>query len=274
MWGLTRVAVALGLAIGATAQLSPQPNQGDPRVRTFVEAYGLLIDSVVYRDADVVFVFGPHNIHFEGGRMLDEARVDQRENCDPIFYRYSLERLREPVPGPAGLPTYCTDLLESLWGRTEAQIREHGRSTTFLDHRMFLNELVVGPLAVVESEILRAAGSDDSVAAWIEQLDITYSFSSREIAGSAARSQHSWGLAVDLVPRSYEGLHVYWRWSRVFDRDGWYRIPVEERWSPPQPVIEIFERHGFIWGGKWLHFNMIHFEYRPEILLYNRLAEQ
>jgi hypothetical protein len=27
-----------------------------------------------------------------------------------------------------------------------------------------------------------------------------------------------------------------------------------------------------VWGGKWAHFDMIHFEYRPEIVLYNRLA--
>jgi hypothetical protein len=36
-------------------------------------------------------------------------------------------------------------------------------------------------------------------------------------------------------------------------------------------VIEIFERHGFVWGRKWSHFDDVHFEYRPEVLLYNRL---
>jgi D-alanyl-D-alanine carboxypeptidase len=27
-----------------------------------------------------------------------------------------------------------------------------------------------------------------------------------------------------------------------------------------------FERAGFIWGGKWYHFDTFHFEYRPEII--------
>jgi hypothetical protein len=274
MWGLVRVAVVLGLAIGATDQLRSESDQDDPRVRALVEAYGHLVDSVVHRDGDVVFVLGPRHIHFQDGRMLEAGRLENREECDPIFYRYSLDRLTEPLPGPVGLPTYCDDWLESLWGRSEVQIREHGRSVRFLDHPMFVNEIVVGPLAAVEGEILRAATRDGSVSDWIERLEITYSFSNRDIAGSDARSRHSWGMAVDLVPSSYEGLHVYWRWSRVFDREGWYRIPVERRWSPPQPVIEIFEQHGFIWGGKWAHFDAIHFEYRPEILIYNRLAEQ
>jgi hypothetical protein len=60
----------------------------------------------------------------------------------------------------------------------------------------------------------------------------------------------------------------------VFNQRSWHRIPVSERWSPPQSVIEAFERHGFVWGGKWSHFDTIHFEYRPEILAYNRMRAQ
>jgi len=31
-------------------------------------------------------------------------------------------------------------------------------------------------------------------------------------------------------------------------------------------VIQAFERHGFIWGGRWYHYDTMHFEYRPELL--------
>jgi len=243
----------------------------DLRVRAFAEAYAPLIDSVMYGEDDVVFALGSRPIHFQGGRMLEEGRLDRGEDCDPIFYRYSLEPLTEPSPLPEENPTYCTDVLESLWGRTDHEIRGHGGSTTFLDHKMFLNNLLIGALAAVEEDILEAATDNSSVATWIDELDITYSMIDREIAGSPTRSHHAWGMAIDLVPKSYGRLNVYWRWSRVYDEKGWHRIPVEQRWSPPQTVIEIFESHGFIWGGKWAHFDNIHFEYRPEILLYNRL---
>lgn len=267
-------AVVLSLGMGATSALSTGPNEDDPMVRAFVQAYAPLIDSVEYGDDDVVFALAGRRIHFQDGRMLDEGRLDRADECDPIFYPYPLEPLSEPQHAPEEMPTYCTDLLEGLFGRTEEQIRDHGRSIVFLDHRMFVNELLVEPVASAEREIIRAALHDASVAEWIEALDVTYSFSSREIAGSGTRSQHAWGMAFDLVPTSYEGRHVYWRWSRVFHRDGWDRIPMEQRWSPPQQVIDIFEAHGFIWGGKWAHFDAIHFEYRPEILLYNQFAEQ
>jgi hypothetical protein len=35
----------------------------------------------------------------------------------------------------------------------------------------------------------------------------------------------------------------------------------------PWEIVEIFERHGFVWGGKWYHYDTMHFEYRPEIVL-------
>jgi hypothetical protein len=178
--------------------------------------------------------------------------------------------LTEPPPLTEE-PTYCTDLPEYLFGQTELEIREHGRSITFLDHRMFVNSLLVEPLRAVERDIRAMAGRDSAVARWIERLDITYSFIDREIAGTQSRSYHAYGLAVDLVPVSYEGKQMYWRWSRVFNREGWSRIPMARRWTPPQAVVEALERQGFVWGGKWSHFDNIHFEYRPEILLYNRM---
>jgi hypothetical protein len=34
----------------------------------------------------------------------------------------------------------------------------------------------------------------------------------------------------------------------------------------PREIVEIFERHGFIWGGKWYHYGTMHFGYRPELI--------
>lgn len=245
----------------------------DPGVRSFVEAYAALIDSVVYREGDATFFMGSGPIRFMGGRMLLEGRADQDADFQPVFYRYSLEPLLT-APPPTGEPVYSTDVLETLFGRTEAEIRRHGRSATFLGHRVFVNTLLLEPLEAVEHEIRDAARGDPAVAHWIDELDVVYSFASRSIAGSGSRSFHAWGMAVDLRPASYGGRHVYWRWSRARDRKGWSRIPIGQRWAPPRAVVEAFERQGFVWGGKWFHFDAIHFEYRPEIILYNRLISK
>ena len=260
--------------VGATSCLAQERVQDDPRARAFAEAYRPFIDSVSYRNGDVVFSMGPNDVHFEGGRLLESSRLHRRESCDPIFYRYPLGPLTEaPVPAEE-FPTSCRDVPEVLWGRTEREARSHASGLRFLDRRMFVNDIIHAPLAAVERDLRALAIRDAAVAEWIGEIEITYSFISRDIASSDTPSYHAWGLAFDLVPTSYEGRHVYWRWSRALDREGWQEIPLEDRWSPPHAAIEIFERHGFVWGGKWGYFDAIHFEYRPEILLYNRFLEE
>ncbi|MBL6937458.1 MAG: M15 family metallopeptidase [Alphaproteobacteria bacterium] len=76
-------------------------------------------------------------------------------------------------------------------------------------------------------------------------------YNCRRVAGSTSRSVHAWGAAIDINSAASD----YWRWSK----DGWHnRIPVE--------IARVFERHGFIWGGRWWHYDTMHFEYRPELL--------
>lgn len=81
-------------------------------------------------------------------------------------------------------------------------------------------------------------------------------FNCRFVEGTRQRSMHAYGAAIDL---NVQFAH-YWRWSRGAGGRFEYKnlIPFE--------IVEIFERHGFIWGGKWSHFDTMHFEYRPELL--------
>ena len=45
-------------------------------------------------------------------------------------------------------------------------------------------------------------------------------------------------------------------------------IPYKNRF--PLGLAGLFERYGFIWGGRWYHYDTMHFEYRPELLAYAR----
>ena len=76
-------------------------------------------------------------------------------------------------------------------------------------------------------------------------------FTCRTVKDTGKRSMHAYGAAIDLNAKFAD----YWLWSKSGYRN---RIPYE--------IVAIFERHGFIWGGKWGHFDTMHFEYRPELL--------
>ena len=68
---------------------------------------------------------------------------------------------------------------------------------------------------------------------------------------------HSWGAAIDINGGA-KADHRLWHGPKSRDAGFVNRIPFE--------IVDIFERHGFIWGGKWSHYDTMHFEYRPELL--------
>jgi hypothetical protein len=68
------------------------------------------------------------------------------------------------------------------------------------------------------------------------------------------------------MPKSYGGKETYWLWASNRKAD-WWNISYNEGFHPPAAVIKAFEKYGFIWGGKWMYFDTMHFEYRPEILI-------
>ncbi len=84
----------------------------------------------------------------------------------------------------------------------------------------------------------------------------------RPVAGSKRPSAHGWGIAVDIAAAPAN----YWLWDggRI-RKEG--AADIAYRNAIPHEIVEIFERHGFIWGGKWYHYDTMHFEYRPELLL-------
>lgn len=78
----------------------------------------------------------------------------------------------------------------------------------------------------------------------------------RKIAGTHRLSTHSYGIAIDI---NVAYAH-YWRWASQ-DTDS-----IQYKNRVPHTIVSIFEKHGFIWGGKWYHYDTMHFEYRPELL--------
>jgi hypothetical protein len=81
-------------------------------------------------------------------------------------------------------------------------------------------------------------------------------YNCRTIADTKRLSVHSFGAALDINSRFGD----YWFWAKKSDGEIVWKNRV------PGAIGEIFERHGFIWGAKWYHFDTFHFEYRPELI--------
>lgn len=87
-------------------------------------------------------------------------------------------------------------------------------------------------------------------------LPIMGTFNYRYIQGTGRLSPHAFGIAIDLNKSNSD----YWKWAKK--EDATKRIA-----SYPKELVKAFEDNGFVWGGKWAKFDILHFEYRPEIIL-------
>jgi hypothetical protein len=160
------------------------------------------------------------------------------------------------------------------WGEPPSENFEPGRiryeqffkkmygNTSSEANRNLVNVRWVDGTNVSFSSVNGAADSLESAANDLLNLGNEYmkylsgiggTFNWRFIAGTTRLSNHSFGTAIDIATK----YSNYWKWQG----DLTYRnqIPIE--------IVEVFEKHGFIWGGKWYHYDTMHFEYRPELLL-------
>lgn len=104
------------------------------------------------------------------------------------------------------------------------------------------------------SELLALSKSNSKISSILYPGSGTFNY--RVISGTNRLSPHSFGIAIDLKSDKKD----YWKWSSK--ENGEQRIN-----EYPEELVNAFEKNNFIWGGKWGYFDILHFEYRPEIIL-------
>jgi hypothetical protein len=116
------------------------------------------------------------------------------------------------------------------------------------------------------SKVNGAAEHLDAVSRELDELPAKFdvflfpsagTYNCRVIAGTTRVSAHGNGIAIDIALKHSD----YWR-NTSPGKDGVYAY----KNAIPMEIVRIFEKHGFIWGGKWYHYDTMHFEYRPELL--------
>jgi hypothetical protein len=155
-----------------------------------------------------------------------------RENEDPGRIRFD----------PLFLATY---------GASEAKVDVVG--IDFLGQRLKVHREAAPAFTRVAKRLSDALAKDPGLRPYLTRMAGTFNW--RKIANTNRQSAHSYGVSIDLnTARSH-----YWEWAKP-------KSPV--RWANriPQVIVDAFEAEGFIWGGRWYHYDTMHFEYRPELL--------
>jgi D-alanyl-D-alanine carboxypeptidase len=264
------------------AVFPPQPeSSGETELRALAAAYPDRISDVEQRDGDWALQVDGEWFSWAHGRLLPEARrADWEEYSRFRFYPYlpgdlpplpvlddaATARLKEALEDAQRRPPRRSEeFLELLYKAGSHAATVHQVTTVdFLGFQVQVHARIAVPLKAAAREIETAARADPRVAAFLRGLWKIDGFNYRDVAGTLSRSYHGYGLAVDLIPRSYGGKAAYWRWA-MDANPAWWTIPYDRRWMMPSAVVAAFEHQGFVWGGKWLFFDTMHFEYRPEL---------
>jgi hypothetical protein len=142
----------------------------------------------------------------------------------------------------------CEPLFRKMYGNSAQEVQKN-LVTIYWMQNVFGKKypLKVTTVNNVDKKLLRVSEA-------LEKLPPSYhkyvakpasAFYWRNVAKENYLSLHSFGIAVDLKRKSLPNYQN--------------KIPME--------IVEIFEKEGFAWGGRWYHYDTMHFEYRPELFL-------
>jgi hypothetical protein len=148
---------------------------------------------------------------------------------------------------------------EKIYGSTKADVEKNLVTITWCP-KLIGQKIMVTKVNGVDKKLLEISKELDEHPELKRYLtNIGGTFAWRNIAGTHRHSMHSFGMTIDLNTQYSD----YWQWACKCTNEN---ADLRYQNRIPQVIVDIFEKHGFIWGGKWYHYDTMHFEYRPELL--------
>lgn len=206
---------------------------------------------------------GSNAIIWRDGTSMPWAITQRAEDFDQLLNSADLRSQVSAryVPGPLLSPPIENQdpgrlryepFFKKMYGESEAEVRGRLREVRWAPGRTrepLLASSVNGVNRLLERIGDDLAGLEPKYRKFLENP--AGAFLWRRIRHTKRMSLHAFGIAIDLNA----SFGDYWEES---GRASWHnQIPIE--------IVEVFERYKFIWGGKWFHYDTLHFEYRPEL---------
>lgn len=208
-----------------------------------------------------VFLINGDSILFDDGRKKSHLELLEETDIEDMFI--------QPYKVPEDKPAYLYDpgrsraeiLFKAMYGESAKKVEQNLTTLEWFGQKVKFNS------------INGAADSLKAVAKELSQwpdlkhyLKSSGTFYWRPVRGANRMSAHSYGIAFDIgVDKSN-----YWQWT-LGSNDEMKEVKYQNK--IPREIVEIFQKHGFIWGGAWYHYDTMHFEFRPDLLLYVELVK-
>lgn len=212
-----------------------------------------------YKENHIYFKDGTSMIYDDKKSKTKDQLINQPDIEDMFTFNYFVGNLKENPNNDAG--RIRNDLFfKKIYGGSATQVRNNLITVNWCP-KLIGQKILVTKTNQVYKQIEKISKELDEFPEFKDYLiKIGGTFNWRVINGTTRLSMHSFGMTIDINTKYSD----YWQWScnctneNIAIKGYKNRIPLK--------IVSVFEKHGFIWGGKWEHFDTMHFEYRPELV--------
>jgi hypothetical protein len=251
------ICVAAAFAAGGAGAVVAQDDQNSAALDRLVAAYP---DALAGHDDKV--------LRWRDGTAMPLADGDSNKSFADLLHHASIaDQSRLPYPrGALAKPPAVDDdpgrfrdtaFFSKMYGDCrKGEVEQHLVALKWLP-KSYGKPIRITSVNGVDGQLRAVSEEIDTLPDKIKRAayPIAGTYVCRAVADTGEPSPHSYGIAIDLNL----AFSDYWFWR---PHDG----VIAYRNRMPQEIVAIFEKHGFIWGGKWYHYDTMHFEYRPELL--------
>lgn len=211
-------------------------------------------------DSDKIYILMPSGnrvLYDDNKQKTYEQKLQNADLQDMLEQAYPLSDITLIPEGsfdPGRIRAYA--FLKEVYGGTQSAAAKNQTVVSLGPHRLQFNKNngAADSLKSAFGELVSLICDNPGLYAHIYPLGGTFNY--RVISGTNLLSAHAFGIAIDLK----SDARGYWKWATR--EQGQLVLD-----SFPREIVCAFEANGFIWGGKWAHFDIFHFEYRPELII-------
>ena len=228
----------------------------DENAAKLIKSYPLHLRAC--EDNYIIWHDGHQQLYDDGQDKTFRQLLDQPDIEDMFTFSY-----------PTGQGSYSNPLFNNdpgrirneeffkyIYGRTKKAVKKNLVAIQWMP-KYSGKKTYISQTNSIDKKLIQIANELDvlpkALRKYVIKTSGTYNW--RVISGTKRLSAHSFAIAIDIDAKQAN----YWKWS---GKNYQYQNTI------PYEIVEIFEKNGFIWGGKWYHYDTMHFEYRPELLPY------
>jgi len=255
----TTLLLSYAFLCSSSAQSHPKTDTIPSAAKKIIKCYSNFITG--FADNHLIFKDNTKMVWDDGIKNKTyQQLLDNPDLKDMFSQKYTTGELKSP-PAVNFEPGRIrnTAFFEKIYGSTEKEVKSNLVEITWCP-KTIGQKITVTKINGVDKKLLQISkelNEHPELKKYLTNIGGTFNW--RNIKGTTRHSMHSFGMTVD-INTAYSN---YWQWECKCTNED-VIVPYKNR--IPQLIIDIFEKHGFIWGGKWSHFDTMHFEYRPELL--------